>query len=347
MKDSRKARDSYWDAVKGFAILLVVTIHYLGGRTGDAGTYLCRQFASIAVFMFVFVAGYFTNMEGVKADAWGFVRRRLLRLFTPYAIWSAITLLVFRPTDFLDFRILVVHDFLLGYGVSIGYYVMALAQLTILTPFIARVMADREKTMLVVAFLITLGSCLVNTLTASGFLPSFGLSVPVPYPGVFFAAWIFPYVLGIAARRYRDELTAIVDRRQIVVIAVCVVMFLCVLAQNWVTRNVGFVSQPQFNLTGNLFAACCCLAAVGFAHKAGENVFAVLGRGSFLVYLTHLKLFVVFRHLLPRWFGFRGGDMTILPYLAGLAAVAFVYWMTVRMSEKMLPLGIRRLLAIS
>lgn len=347
MKNNLANRDSYWDAVKGIAILLVVTIHYLGGRTGDVGTYLCRQFASIAVFMFVFMAGYFTNVDRVMTDVWGFLRRRLSRLLVPYVIWTAITLLVFSPTDFLDFRALIVHDFLLGYGVSIGYYVIVLVQLTMMTPLIAKAVARHEKLILFVATLITIGSCLVNTLTASGFLPSFGFSVPVPYPGIFFTAWILPYVLGMTSRRHQYGLKAIFDGKQALVAFGCILLFLSVLAQNWTTRKMGLVSQPQFNFTGNLFAAGCCIAAIAFARKHERSVLAFLGRGSFLVYLTHLKLFVVFRHLLPGWFGFRGGEMTIVPYIAGLMVVAMVYWLVVCASEKLLPLGARRALAIS
>lgn len=340
-------RDAYWDVVKGVAILLVVTIHYLGGRTGDVGTYLCRQFASISVFLFVFAAGYFANVARITTDPGSFVRKRLLRLLVPYVVWSVITMLVFSPQDFLDLRRLVFRDFLLGYGVSIGYYVIALSQLALLTPFLLRSLKTRPRATIVGSAVFTLATCGVATLAASGRMATFGLSVPVPYPGIFFTAWLWPYVLGLALRG-NHIIVPNSKKKKIMCLPVCVSLFLLVLAQDSIMAMLGLKSQAQFNLTGHIFATACCIAVV-LLHRnvIGCGWLAVLGRGSFLIYLTHLKLFVVLRHVFSEWFGFRGGEMTFLPYVAGLGVVTIIYWCLITAAGRVLPQNIRRIIAVS
>ena len=342
-----KERDTYWDAVKGVAILLVVTIHYLGGRTGDSWTYLCRQFASISVFMFVFAAGYFTNVDRVIVETASFVSRRLLRLLLPYIVWSVATIMVFSPLDLMDFQRLFFHDLLLGYGVSIGYYVIALSQLALLTPFLLRCLKTRPCVAIACSAVLTLATCGVATLAASGKLTTFGLSVPVPYPGIFFTAWLWPYVLGLALRGNHMTLAHLTEKK-IMCLPVCAGLFLLVVAQDSIMPMLGLQSQAQFNLSGQVFATACCISVVLFHRKlTGCWWLAVLGRGSFLIYLTHLKLFAVLRHVLPEWFGFRGGAMMLLPYVAGLGVVAIVYWCLIVAAEKVLPQNLRRIVAVS
>lgn len=52
-----KPRDNYWDLVKGFAIIGVVSIHFIGGNYADVWTYFVRQFVSMAVFFSSFSLG--------------------------------------------------------------------------------------------------------------------------------------------------------------------------------------------------------------------------------------------------------------------------------------------------
>ena len=200
---------------------------------------------------------------------------------------------------------------------------------------------------MVSAAAITLVTCGIATLSASGKMTSFGLAVPVPFPGIFFTAWLWPYVLGLALRG-NHIIVPNAKKKKIMCLPVCVSLFLLVLAQDSIMAMLGLKSQAQFNLTGHIFATACCIAVVLlYRNVIGCGWLAVLGRGSFLIYLTHLKLFAVFRKVLPEWFGFQGGEMTFLPYVAGLIAVAVVYLCLIAISEKYIPKNIRQMFAVS
>lgn len=63
MKEKRK----YWQSIRGICILAVVLIHSLSGcdysSTSNVEFVILRQVINFAVAIFVFMAGYFVNIE--------------------------------------------------------------------------------------------------------------------------------------------------------------------------------------------------------------------------------------------------------------------------------------------
>ena len=62
-----KEKREYWQSIRGICILAVVLIHSLGGfdySTGYNTTFvILRQIINFAVATFVFMAGYFVNVD--------------------------------------------------------------------------------------------------------------------------------------------------------------------------------------------------------------------------------------------------------------------------------------------
>lgn len=63
-----KAKDSFWQGVRGMSILSVVLIHCLRGYATDNTLSIfilitIRQVLNFAVAVFIFLAGYFVNVK--------------------------------------------------------------------------------------------------------------------------------------------------------------------------------------------------------------------------------------------------------------------------------------------
>lgn len=347
MGNEVKCRDGYWDFIRGLAILAVVSIHFIGFRTNDLGLYLIRQLVSVAVFMFVFLAGHFVNVDRVEDWPGSFIRRRIWRLGCPYLFWSVLITAIFSPSYFLSPAWFIWRSLLLGYGVTIGYYVIALVQLVLLTPFLVRCMRRNVMATLAVTGMLTLASAFSSTLAANGVMSSLGLSVPVPFPGIFFTMWGFPYVLGIAFRMHGETWVPRLSKRCRLIWAVTAAAFGAVLIEDTLGEVLGICTQAQFNLAGLLFASNCCLLVVSRKRGIRFGLVEILGRGSFLIYLTHIKMFAALRHVLPAWFGFGSDVLNVFQYFASLLIVAGVYCGLIFVGEKVLADKVRRLMAIS
>lgn len=65
-----KEKREYWQSIRGICILAVVLIHSLGGFNYSAGYgaefVVLRQIINFAVATFVFMAGYFVNVDALS-----------------------------------------------------------------------------------------------------------------------------------------------------------------------------------------------------------------------------------------------------------------------------------------
>ena len=297
-------RDKFWDCVRGVAILLVVATHYIGGVNpvskctsfAEVVTSLMRQVACYGVPLFVFMAGYFVRIEKAAGEHWmrDFIWPKAKRILIPYFIWSLLTILRWRPASLLDVGNFLYRDLLLGYGIGIGYYITLLLQLIVITPLLVR--ALRKSVRLTVAVAVALNLCgdALFYLAANRVIGSLGLSVPVPFPGIFFVMWILPYTIGLAFRMFEgtvDKFFKAIPLRYLS--CALVVAFMAQLAEsNLVDRFIG-VEQYRISVLAVVLVLCVSLFCIRKRMKASAMV-ARLGEVSFLVYLTHMQMLIYF-----------------------------------------------------
>ncbi len=60
-------KNIYWQSVRGICILAVVLIHSLQCYDFNNGIVIIRQIINFAVAIFVFMAGYFVNIDKVSS----------------------------------------------------------------------------------------------------------------------------------------------------------------------------------------------------------------------------------------------------------------------------------------
>ena len=144
-----KEKREYWQVIRGICILAVVLIHSLGSGDYSAGHgiefVIFRQIINFAVATFVFMAGYFVDVDKLLANGnggkWLIVRGG--RLCIPFVVWSILYSGLEILRDLHSGR--EIHWFGYVYRFAIGksavpfYYIVVLVQLTLLTPWIVHI----------------------------------------------------------------------------------------------------------------------------------------------------------------------------------------------------------------
>ena len=146
----------YWQLIRGICILAVVLIHALGGYnysdgTADTGFLILRQLINFAVATFIFMSGYFVNIEKIESKEYNYkswlTTRGGGRLLIPFVIWS----LLYSGVNVLwnihkgeEINWLgVIYRFIVGKSVTPFYYIIVLFQLTLLTPFLVKLVKEK------------------------------------------------------------------------------------------------------------------------------------------------------------------------------------------------------------
>jgi fucose 4-O-acetylase-like acetyltransferase len=133
------ARDNYFQAIRGICIIAVIFIHCSDSINTELidFTMVCRQFINFPVAIFFFLSGYFTSFEtDTKKQI-----NRIWRIAVPYIFWFFV---------YLIYRCMRLHTsvsvwsfsklFLTG-GVSGQlYFLIALFQLQVITPYLVRIL---------------------------------------------------------------------------------------------------------------------------------------------------------------------------------------------------------------
>lgn len=136
------SRNSYFDFIKGVAILMVIGIHTsIGLGFGSFSEYLgttVRQVLNCAVPVFLACSGFFLAKKSLSTsnEITGFYKKQILRVYLPCLIWSVPWLLLHlingRPlaTGIVMF---------LFCGFTIYYFVLLIIQLYLLLPVIQKI----------------------------------------------------------------------------------------------------------------------------------------------------------------------------------------------------------------
>lgn len=293
---SIKSRLGYWDGVKAIAIFAVILIHVVPAndlwKLNEADQWMIiiiRQVVNFAVPVFLALSGMNAAMSNRPKDV-RYVRLRFSRLWPAYLFWSAIFIVLFRQQDLRHPGAIAV-DIFAGRGIGIGYFVIVLSQMILLTPFIARIRSAAGHVAMIIA--LTFLGKIYTYATVLG-LPALG-SFPVlgtfPYSALPFFVWYPFYHLGylmpnrIDLSRPRYAVLALAATTAIVALLVSIAE-----CQFWLPINSGLASA-QFKASSAVysiavfFVILLCLPIVG---QRTPRLFAFAGRDSYFIYLAHI-----------------------------------------------------------
>ena len=273
------ARNQKIQILRAIAICAVVICHSYPFRF--RGVFI-RTFVNFAVPLFYFLSGYLTKLE---YDNWGrFWRKRIRRIFIPYAFWSVIWTVISHDYDHFFFKLLT------GKTLYPYYFVFVYCQFTLLTPLMARLAKSKYRWM----------GWLIQPLAI--YLRKYcGWEQYVPFYEMFsfFGAYYLGLVLGNRLLRwnYGYKKTG----------ALCIAAFILSALEGvyWYRAGNFDLATNTLNLTNYLYSMACLLLAYQFLTDDGivirdtafNRALITLGDCSFGIFLIHAFVLMIMQKL--------------------------------------------------
>ncbi len=272
--------------LRAFAICAVVMIHSNAG--GVLGV-LTRPFLNFAVAMFLFISGYLTKAEIPSIGK--FYGKRILRVIVPYTIWSLIFTFAYRSFD--SFFI----NFFTANCNSIYYYIFVYIQFVLLTPLIIKLAKSRFAYL---GYFITP----ISIIIIRYLLPLANISLGFPFPARNFFVWFIYYYLGIILGNNIRTCNITYIKSFVIYTAVLIISEI----EGFVWYKLGNydMATTQIRLTSILTSVAAILIAYNFLRddkisliesNIFTKIFIFLGDCSFGIYLSHMLILMILRHI--------------------------------------------------
>ena len=182
-------RNTYFDFLRGLAIMMVVGIHtYTLGKDST----VVRQLLNTAVPLFVAISGYCLSQKRMenKDDYLFFLKKQFPKVYLPVLVWSLplYAIALYSGSSIIKQTIL-----LLSCGLSIYYFVAFIMQCYVVIPIINNYISGNKRRVVIVSCLISFawiaGVMYMNTIQGKG--------IPlILYAGAL-ACWLMFFVLGV------------------------------------------------------------------------------------------------------------------------------------------------------
>ncbi len=346
-------RNLYWDHWKGVAIIAVVVIHALGTALTSAPTSLdyqaavaIRQLINFPVALFVFIAAFFSfRPSRVLEPTAKRVVQRITRLLWPYLAWAAIYLslgLASGNKTIADVPLLLLN----GRAISVGYYVIVMIQLALLSPALERLSVR------MLSWLLPCALVLSASFTYSVRLTSYeGIWANFPYNALPFFLWLPFYVAGLlVARKGLARLThapATLLRWSVSA------LILAALVEGYLLQSFAVdlaISQLKVSSMLASLGICTLVAVSAKSWQAvkGWKAFTVwLGSRSYYFYLSHILVLNAVQRALSQFSALDNAPMAFV--LASVVVTISACCLSALLADRLLMAAprMRRLVGLS
>jgi fucose 4-O-acetylase-like acetyltransferase len=315
-------RESYWDAIKGVAIIAVITIHCCVVKGLDLDEFAMvlvvgwRQIVNFAVPLFLAVSGYLAGRSGALKN-WDWITKRVFVLLPAYVIWTIIHILLFHRSDILD-PIRILKDFVIGTGIGIGYFVVVLVQMICITPIIDKISKTSQHAMAIIC-ITTIGLSFTYFIQLHKLEP-FNV---FPLSAIFFPVWYPFYHFGF----FSGKSGWVAPHRIAVGLTVAALGLSFAEGYAWIPILPEFaISQTK---ASSLAYSFCLTLSIFSLYKVvrlqNAKYLAWIGKSSYFIYLFHLIPIIILRkamqnvHILPV------GKIAIIAICAIFASIGAAY----------------------
>lgn len=295
-----KKRNTYYDSLKGIAIVGVVFIHVLNYKQNIDFQIVFRQFINFSVPLFLAISGFF--MVDTKINTFPeylvFLKKRIPRVYYPYLVWSVVFIVL---SYLLNGSISIKEQLikLLTFQTnSIFYFVALIIQYYILFPVLKKYLGKK----LVVFSLISSMVCTILL-----FLYQYISQKELPliiYAGNFIT-WILFFVLGMYLKNNRIPI------KRIYIFILTLLAFLASCFETYLRIDFGENipnAVTAVKLSSFLYSACVIVLVLNFK-LFNKPFLSDLGKVSYAVYLNHL-LFLIILSIIFNYINISGDTLT-------------------------------------
>ncbi len=286
LKDNQKEKIQ---VVRAVAIFMVIVTHTVLWNPYEI---YIRPFVNPAVGIFIFLSGMLTREEIRGKDILSFYKRRLLRVFIPYTLWSIIYVVFQGSYD------TAIKDFLTGNCCSIFYYILVYMQLVIVAPLVGKLIRSKIWW---VGFIITPLAILTEY-----FLIIRGVDITYPYNINNFFVWFIFFYLGMFIRiRYEKGKKVSSPKINVTCIIASLVCIALELLEGYYWLGLGrddlATTQVKLSTMCTGIAVCILISSIilSKSEKKPFKLFVLIGDTSFGIYLTHQLVIGIWGRLLP------------------------------------------------
>lgn len=240
---------------------------------------MIRCFVNFAVALFIFLSGYLTRV--IDNDIKIFYKKRLLRVFIPYCIWSIVYTIASNKWD--DF----IFNFITGQCCGIYYFIIVYIQLTLLVPLISKLIQSKYWK---VGFIITPIFILVEYIFTINDNP-----IVFPFNGLFFVVWFIFFYSGMCIRNGNIKILLSIKSLYVLFIIGYILQFIEGIA--WYIYGNYNMATTQLKFSAIIYSiiiSIICYLWIIKEKKIQFNVidkfFVIIGNYSFGIYLTHIAI---------------------------------------------------------
>lgn len=292
-----KERDSYYESLRGIAILMVIAIHTFPVSDFDSlASWISisfRQLLNCAVPIFLAISGYFLAKKGEmsRTQYLSFLQKQIPRVYIPALIWSLPLFALYvwaNGCNLVGFTKQLILMLICAY--SVYYFIILIIQFYILSPVLLKL--SQSLTGLFIASISSF-ACVV---IINYILPSGGIYPPlVAYAGPF-PVWIIFFIVGMYLSRRQRNYSLFIP-----IIGGGIALLLSVVE----ARYIHYLYGGGYGYKASAFLFSFFIILMLFHPKMSQlfnklpivtRYLPVLGKYSFALYLVHcyiIKFFLV------------------------------------------------------
>lgn len=293
MRNLMQQRDTYFDFLRGIAIIMVIGIHTYTDGLMHFNLFL-RQILNCAVPIFLAISGYFIGHKSfVEQGSYvKFLKKQVPRVYIPM-LFGSIPWMLLAIRGGESPMVSVIRTFV-G-DMSIFYFIILIIQYYALTPLMQRV--NRKSGGGNYAVIITIiGISLFDYVMR---IENIKLSL-VESAGIF-PVWMIFYVMGVLKAQGFEIL---LQNKHPLRYSILAIILCCV--HIYLLYRIGGTVTPGIKLSAHIYSyfiimwlftdkARKCYNKI--QNKALGRLFVYIGRVSFFMYLTHCLVLFTFSHL--------------------------------------------------
>lgn len=289
-------KNQYYQMIRGVCIISVIIIHLLSRQENEAinsFNIILRTVVNFCVGVFVFLSGYFVNIEKIKKDKRKWMLGRLKRVGIPFLIFSTIaaTIAMMKNGNSIMGYII---DILIGSASAQLYYIVVLIQLIILTPILVKIINSKKRYLNIIIIAITP----VYLLLLAILNINYNMQLP-QYQTIFFA-WIIYYYLGIYYKMNKERIEAKlkpIKCLKYVYLPLLIVFSIINLYMYKLGVNYSYVTS-QVKILNMIYIVLAIILIIKYSKNSNKtNWLTNLGDLSFGIYFIHTYFITIYNHI--------------------------------------------------